>query len=99
MKAGIWTAAIVSMLFAGASPVVAQDATSTPPPAKQSAPADASHSSGHDVQTGQPETGEIEKNEPRAGSGQTKKDAETTGGASTERLDVSPNDLKYERKN
>lgn len=99
MKAGISTAAIVAMALVGASPVVAQNASDAPPPAKQSAPADASHSSGHDVQTGKPETGEIEKNEPHAGTGQAKKDAETTGGASTERLDVPPHELKYERKN
>lgn len=65
-----------------------------PPPAQQSAPADSSHASGHDVQTGKPESGEVQNNEPHAGSGQTKREAETTGGASTPRLDVPPSDLK-----
>ena len=45
------------------------------PPAKQSAPADSSHASGHDVQAGQPETGETKQN--KTGGEQTKTGRET----------------------
>jgi len=45
------------------------------PPARQSAPADSSHASGHDVQAGQPETGETKQN--KTGGEQTKTGRET----------------------
>ena len=64
------------------------------PPAQQSAPSDSPQASGHDAQTGKPESGEIQKTQPHAGSGQTKSQAETMGGASTPRLDVAPSEVK-----
>lgn len=68
--------------------------TQSPPPAEQSAPSNSSHAPGHDVQTGTPSSGEIQNTQPHAGSGQTKSQAETMGGASTPRLDVPPAGIK-----
>lgn len=59
MKAKILIAALPIMMLAGAGVAFAQDTGASQPPAKQSAPSDSSHASGHDVQTGKPETGEI----------------------------------------
>lgn len=86
---------VAAATIAAGGAALAQDkALSGQPPAKQSAPSESSHASGHDVQTGKPETGEIQNNAPHAGSGQTRSQAETMGGASTPRLDVSPSELK-----
>jgi hypothetical protein len=64
------------------------------PPAQQSAPSDSSHAPGHDAQTGKPSSGEVQNTQPYAGSGQTRSQAETMGGAATERLDVPPAGVK-----
>jgi hypothetical protein len=75
--------ALAAALLAGSSPVLAQQADSNTmghqPQQKQSAPAENSHASGHDVQSGQPQTGEIDKTAPQAKNGK----AETTGGPAT----------------
>jgi hypothetical protein len=63
-------------------------------PVQQSAPSDSSHAPGHDAQTGKPESGEIQNTQPYAGTGQTRSQAETMGGATTERLDVPPAEVK-----
>lgn len=81
---------IAAALIAGAGPGLAQGANSDAggqSPPKASAPAESSHAPGHDVQTGHPESGEIQRTAPHAGSGQTKTQAETAGGAATPRLD------------
>ena len=94
MKAKVLIAALPIIMLAAGGAARAQDSGVSQPPAKQSAPSDSSHASGHDVQTGKPETGEIRNTEPRAGSGQSKSEAETTGGAATQRLDVPPKGVK-----
>ncbi|MCC6947618.1 MAG: hypothetical protein IT539_07610 [Bradyrhizobiaceae bacterium] len=70
-KAG-WVSIAVAMLLSGAA--VAQDRgkdeeSATAPTAKQSAPAESPDASGHDVQTGKPETGEgpPEQNQDKKG--------------------------------
>lgn len=90
------SAAAFSILAAGGLAPAQDKAPSgtSQPPAQQTAPSDSSHAPGHDVQTGKPESGEIQKTQPQAGSGQTKSEAETRGGAATERLDVPPADIK-----
>lgn len=47
------------------------------PPTKQSAPANAQETSGHDAQTGMPKTGE-----PKAGTGETRGEAPKDGQSS-----------------
>lgn len=48
------------------------------PPTKQSAPANAQETSGHDAQTGMPKTGE-----PKAGTGETRGEAPKDGQSSS----------------
>jgi hypothetical protein len=55
------------------------DTMGNQPQQKQSAPAENSDASGHDVQSGQPQTGEIEKTAPHAAGSKP----ETTGGPAT----------------
>ena len=60
-KAGIAVAAaalLSSVAFAQDGAKGKDGESATAPTANQSAPADSSHASGHDVQTGKPETGE-----------------------------------------
>jgi hypothetical protein len=72
-----------SAVLAGPSSVLAQqpdgNTMGNQPQQKQSAPAENSHASGHDVQSGQPQTGEIDKTAPHANRG----GSETTGGPAT----------------
>ena len=90
------SAVAFSMLAAGGLASAQEKGLSgtSQPPAQQSAPSDSSHAPGHDAQTGKPESGEIQKTQPHAGSGQTKSQAETAGGAATKRFDVSPAEVK-----
>jgi hypothetical protein len=58
---------VLGALIASAGLAFAQDKDmSKQPPAKQSAPAESSHGSGHDAQTGKPETAEKPKGQTTA---------------------------------
>lgn len=97
MRPQLFFSASAIALLAAVGLASAQDKgapSATQPPAQQTAPSDSSHAAGHDAQTGKPETGEIQKTQPHAGSGQTKSEAETSGGAATQRLDVPPSEPK-----
>lgn len=81
-KAG-WISIAAVVLLAGSA--VAQDRkdteSATAPTAKQSAPADSSHASGHDVQTGKPETGEGNPGEKQGAPAAKKQGANDKNGA------------------
>jgi len=97
MKTPVFISSLTVSLLAAGSLMAAQEkghSGTSQPPAQQSAPSNSSHAPGHDAQTGKPESGEIQKTQPHAGSGQTKSQAETTGGAATKRLDVPPAEIK-----
>jgi hypothetical protein len=97
MRARLFASTLTFITILAAGPVLAQDkglSGTSQPPARQSAPSDSSHAAGHDAQTGRPETGEVQNTQPQAGTGQTKGEAETMGGASAERLDVPPSETK-----
>jgi hypothetical protein len=86
LPSSLWlvlVATIAAAVIAGPSSVLAQqkdgNTMGNQPQQKQSAPAEASHASGHDVQSGQPQTGEIEQTAPHA----NRNKPETTGGPAT----------------
>jgi hypothetical protein len=58
---------VLAAMLASSGWALAQDkGASSPPPAKQSAPAESTEASGHDVQAGKPET--ADKDKGRAGA-------------------------------
>jgi len=83
MPRSLWLALVAAAVIAGPSFVLAQqkdgNTMGNQPQQKQSAPAENSHASGHDVQSGQPQSGEIEQTAPHADRGAP----ETTGGSAT----------------
>lgn len=97
MRPRLYPSTLLFITVVAAGPALAQaegPSGAGQPPAQQSAPSNSSHAPGHDVQTGKPESGEVRNTQPHAGSGQTKSEAETMGGASTQRLDVPPSEIK-----
>lgn len=92
MRAHLLTSFFTIALITSAGSALAQEtkgAAEGPPPA-QSAPAQSSHASGHDAQTGKPETGELQNTAPQTTGRGDKAKIDNGGGAATQRLDVSP---------